>query len=444
MALRRRSGQASRRDFLRRTAGVAAAATVAPAFAAAEEWLDDGGPVAQAGKRAALGADEPVRIGVIGTGGMGSAHAEALTRLNTEGRTKVRVDALCDVCGPRLDAAKKKVDAAQGSDTPTYGDHLELLKRPDLHGVLIASPEHWHAQMAEDAIEAGKDVYLEKPMTLNLKDALRLQKVVRDNPDAILIVGTQFVMTPSYRAARDLIAKGAIGKPVWSQTSYCRNSKDGEWNYYEIDPAWKPGVNVDWKRWCGPLGKADWSPEVFARWRRYRKYSTGIIGDLLVHHMAPTILALDVGWPVRVSASGGHYIDKKMENHDQVNLTVEFEREHTMIVAGSTCNELGIERVIRGHKGNLYVGGRNAMLRPERIYADEIDEREIAAPPGAGANDQDELRVSWIEAIRSRQKHPSDVELGTKVMVIVDLATRSLWQGSAFEYDPVKRKVSKA
>ncbi len=115
-----------------------------------------------------------------------------------------------------------------------------------------------------------------------------------------------------------------------------------------------------------------------------------------------------------------------------------------MIVAGSTCNELGIERVIRGHKGNLFVGGRNAMLRPERIYADEIDEREIAAPPGAGANDQDELRVSWIEAIRSRQKHPSDVELGTKVMVIVDLATRSLWQGSAFEYDPVKRKVSKA
>jgi predicted dehydrogenase len=434
----------TRRDFLRRTAGAAAAATISPALAAAEEWLDDGGAVPQAAKRPPLGPDEVVRIGVIGTGGMGAAHAEALTRLAAAGRTKVRVEALCDVCAPRLEAAKKQVDGAQDGDAATYVDYLELLKRPDLHGVLIASPEHWHARMAEDAIEAGKDVYLEKPMTLNLKDALRLQKVVRENPDAILVVGTQFVMTPSYQAARDLIAKGAIGKPVWSQTSYCRNSKDGEWNYYQIDPAWKPGVNVDWKRWCGPLGKADWSPEVFARWRRYRKYSTGIIGDLLVHHMTPTILALDVGWPVRVTASGGHYIDKKMENHDQVNLTVEFEREHTMIVAGSTCNELGVERVIRGHKGNLFVGGRNAVLRPERIYADEIEEREIAAPPGVGGNDQDELRVSWIEAIRTRQKHPSDVDLGTKVMVIVDLATRSLWQGSAFEYDPVKRKVSKA
>ena len=87
----------SRRDFLRRTAGAAAAASVSPAFAAAEEWLDDGGPVPQAAKRAQLGADEMIRIGVIGTGGMGAAHAEALTRLAAAGRTKVRVDALCDV-----------------------------------------------------------------------------------------------------------------------------------------------------------------------------------------------------------------------------------------------------------------------------------------------------------------------------------------------------------
>jgi predicted dehydrogenase len=434
----------SRRDFLRKTAAAAAAAGFASSASAGEEVFADERPVEQARARAALAGDQPVRIGVIGTGGMGTAHCEALTRLAAAGRVNVRVDALCDVCVPRLENAKKLVDAAQGSDTAAYGDYKQLLARPDLHGVLIASPEHWHGRMSEDAIEAGKDVYVEKPMTLNLKDALRLQKVVHANPDMILVVGTQFVMTPSYQVAGELIAKGAIGKPVWSQTSYCRNSKEGEWNYYEIDPNWKPGENVDWKKWCGPLGKADWSPEIFARWRRYRKYSTGIIGDLLVHHMTPLIRALDVGWPVRVSASGGHYIDKKMENHDQVNLTVEFEREHTMIVAGSTCNELGVERVIRGHKGNLYVGGRNAVLRPERIYADEVDEQEIAAPPGAGANDQDELRVSWVESIRSRQKHPSDVDLGTKVMVIVDLATRSLWEGSAYEYDPARRKVKRA
>jgi predicted dehydrogenase len=393
-----------RRDFLKKTAAAATLAALAGATGSAEESLDDGAPVPQAAPRAPLGADEPLRIGVIGTGGMGIGHCEAIATLAKAGHANVRIDALCDVCQPRLAAAKAKVDGVQGGDVATTTDYRALLARRDLHGVLIATPEHWHGKMAEDAIKAGKDVYVEKPMTLTLKDALRLQKVVHANPDIVFVVGTQFLMTPSYQAAVGLIAEGAIGKPVWSQTSYCRNSKEGEWTYYEIDPVWMPGVNIDWRAWCGPLGRAAWSPEVFARWRRYRKYSTGIIGDLLVHHMTPVIRALDVGWPVRVVATGGHYVDKTMENHDQVNLNIDFERDHTMVVAGSTCNELGLERVIRGHKANLYVGGRNATLRPERIYADEIEEREIVAPARAVDNDHDALRLHWFDCMRTRSR----------------------------------------
>ena len=354
----------------------------------------------------------------------------------------MRVDALCDICDPRLAAAKEKLAEIQPGDVATCRDYRQLLARGGLHGVLVATPEHWHAQMCEDAIEAGKDVYVEKPMTLDLKDALRLRKVVQQNPQAVFGVGTQYVMTPSYRAAETLIAQDGIGKPVWSQTSYCRNSKDGEWTYYEIDPAWQPGVNLDWKAWCGPSGRAAWSPEIYARWRRYRKYSTGIIGDLLVHQMTPLIMAMGLGWPVRVVATGGHYIDKKMENHDQVNLTIEFEDEHTMVVAGSTCNELGIEKVIHGYKANLFVGGRDLTLRPERIWADEIDEREIPGPEGDD-NDHDNLRLNWLECIRTRRTPEADIELSTKVMVIVDLATRSLWEGKAFGYDPRRQKVRK-
>jgi predicted dehydrogenase len=296
--------------------------------------------------------------------------------------------------------------------------------------------------MCEDAIRAGKDVYVEKPMTLNLADALRLRRVVQANPQVVFTVGTQYVFTPSYAAAKQLIAEGAIGTPVWSQTSYCRNSKDGEWTYYEIDPAWQPGVNLDWKAWCGPLGVVPWNPEIYARWRRYRKYSTGIIGDLLVHQITPLVGALDLGWPTRVVASGGHYVDKAMENHDQVNITVEFGGMHTMVVAGSTSNELGVEKVIRGNKANIYVGGATATLRPERLYADEIEERQI--PPAAeGIEVQDQLRLDWLEAIRARRPPRSDVELGTKVMVIVDLATRSIWEGGAFAFDPKTMTVRK-
>jgi predicted dehydrogenase len=229
-----------------------------------------------------------------------------------------------------------------------------------------------------------------------------------------------------------MIREGKIGKPVFSQTSYCRNSKDGEWLYYAIDPAWEPGVNLDWERWCEPLGPAPWDPAVYARWRRYKRYSTGIIGDLLVHVMTPLIMAVDQGWPTRVVASGGHYVDKAMENHDQVNITIEFEGEHTMIVAGSTCNEQGLETMIRGHEATLYMSGNDLVIRPEVHWVDEIETETIQCP---SIHDQDELRLNWMSCIRTREPNWSPVELGTKVMVVVDLATRSMWEGHAYEFD---------
>lgn len=436
------SERGSRRDFLRTATAAAAAAA---AFGASEVHGEDGDaePIPQAKPRAPIGPDGVVNVGIIGTGGMGTGHADALARFAAESKS-IRIAALCDLCDPRVQNAKVRVDKAQGGDVATYRHSEELLARPDIHGVLIASPEHWHARLAEDAIKAGKDVYVEKPMTINLKDAMRLRTVTRANPEAIVVVGTQFVMTPSYMAAEQLVKEGAIGKPVWSQTSYCRNSKTGEWNYYAIDPNWQPGVNLDWDRWCKPLGKARWNPEVYARWRRHRKYSSGIIGDLLVHHVTPTLKALSgVGWPVKVVATGGHYIDKAMENPDQININVEFEHDHSMVIAGSTCNELGLERVIRGHKANLFVGGRNAVIRPEAIWASEVEEREIPPPPGPVLDPQEVLRRHWIDCIRTRQAPRSDVELGTKVMVIVDLAQRSFWEGGAFGFDPRTGKVKR-
>jgi predicted dehydrogenase len=427
----------SRRDFLSTVAGMGALA----AFPL-EEAVGDPRPAPRALPGPPLRPDQPIRLGVIGTGGMGTGHIEAFVGMKRAGTCDVQVVALADVCEPRLAAAKAKGEAIQGSGTiGMYRSYKELLAQPDIHAVVIASPEHWHQQMAEDAILAGKDVYVEKPMTLRLAQALRLMKVMEKNPERVVNVGTQYVMAPSYGAARDMIKQGVIGKPVWSQTSYCRNSKEGEWLYYDIDPAWQPGVNLDWNAWCGPLGKAPWDAQVYARWRRYRKYSTGIIGDLLVHRITPLLWSMDLGWPIRVTASGGHYVDKAMENHDQVNLTIEFENEHTMVVAGSTANEVGLETVIRGHKGNLFVGGRNAIMRPERLFAEEMEEKTIV---GADIGDeQDAHRKRWLECIETREAPASPVELNAKVMVIVDLATRSMWDRSAFGYDPERQKVKK-
>ena len=445
-----------RREFLRTSAALAASAGALPPLAPDLDATPSYRPSARPPVR--LSPEDPVRIGVIGTGGMGTGHIESFLAARKDGRMNVEIVALADVCQPRLEAARKKVDEAQvagagtgtgagtgpGSATAscaTYTKYTELLARKDVQGVLIASPEHWHAQMAIDAIRAGKDVYCEKPMTRFLRDAFRLLDETNAHPGIIVNVGTQFVVSPSTFEARRIIEEGVIGKPVWSQTSYCRNSKDGEWLYYEIDPQWQPGVNLDWDAWCGPMPREPWNPEVYARWRRYRKWSTGIIGDLLVHKMTPLVYAIGLGWPTRVVASGGHYIDKKMENHDQVNINVEFENEHTMVVAGSTANQEGLPTVIRGHRANLFLDGRRTRVQPEQLFANEVEERTVDGEDHG--DDQDELRRRWLDAIRTRGPSPSPVELAAKVMVIVELASRSMWEGAAFSFDPGHRKVRK-
>ncbi len=424
-----RASRTSRREFLATTAGAAAGSTL---LGACQTW-DASRPIPKAALRPRAGADDALRIGVIGTGGMGTAHALRLTELAADGKDKVQVAAVADVCGPRMEAAQAECAKRQSIEVGGFRDYRELLRMEDLHGVLIASPEHWHAEMAEHAIAAGLDVYVEKPMTLRLPEALRLRQVAAANPEVIVQVGTQFLMHEKYHVARQWIAEGRIGKPTFSQTGYCRNSRDGEW-LYEIKDEWVPGDNLDWDAWCGPLGPKEWDPAVYARWRRYRTYSTGIVGDLLVHVMTPMVFALDQGWPVRVVACGGHYQDTAMENHDQVNVTVQFEKGHTMTVCGSTCNEQGVPTMIRGHEATLYLGSKDCVIRPERPFAEEIDEETQDCAPQSG--DQDRLRLDWLAAMRARQPNLSGVELGAQVMVIVDLATRSMWEGKAFAFDP--------
>ncbi|MEM1422678.1 MAG: Gfo/Idh/MocA family oxidoreductase [Planctomycetota bacterium] len=425
----------ARRRFLKQSALMAGAGLVAMG---AGKSSDRRAPAAKG-----RGADptpprdgETIRIAVLGVGGMGRGHCRSIVRFARDGAQNVEIVAVCDVNDLHAAQAVKDIaDAGQKAPADAYRDYREILERDDVHAVLIASPEHWHARMAIDAVHAGKDVYCEKPMTLHLDEALAVRETVHANPGVIFVVGTQKMMLPKYREAKKLIEAGAIGKPTFSQTSYCRNSPDGEWNYYGLDPAWEPGVNVDWDAWLGEYGPREWDPKVYIRWRRYRDFSTGILGDLLVHEMTPMILALDsVGWPTHVVATGGHYIDKEMENHDQVNLTIQFEREHTMIVAGSTCNEVGLENLIRGHEGNIYLNSRHCELRPTRPFVDHIDPMRVECPDIG--NDQNVMRRSWLDAIRSREQPDSTVDFATKVMVAVDLASRSIWNKCAYSFDP--------
>lgn len=428
----------SRRQFLTRGAALAGAAAAAPTVLAAGQKRLKLGP---AKDRTPLGADETIRIGVIGTGGMGTAHCRSIVNLAKSGQAKVHISALADVCKPRLDSAKNAIaDQAEDLGVTTHRDYKELLEREDLHGILIASPEHWHAQMAVDAILAGKDVYVEKPMTLHLSDALELRDVVKSH-DNIFQVGTQYMSDPMYRTAMALIADGKIGHPTCSQTSYCRNTPDGEWNYYGVNPDVVPGEMLDWEAWCGPKGPQTFDTLVYHRWRRYKAWSTGVIGDLLVHQMTPLMMAVNAGWPTKVTAVGGHLIDKEMENHDQVNIAIEFERGHTMIVMGSTCNATGLPILVRGHEGNMSLGSNRVKIDPERAYVDDVDPMDVACE---NVPTHDAHRLNWFSCMRTREPAIADVDTATMVMVVVDLATRALWDGGTYLFDPATMRVARS
>lgn len=426
---------ASRRDFLKRAALVAGAGVAGVAMASGAGEVPPIKAKPRGTRPTPPRAGEPIRIGVIGTGGMGRGHCGSLAAMGASGGN-VEVAAVCDVNDLHMQEAVEYIATSGQSLTPdTTRDHTELLARNDIHGVVIASPEHQHGRHAVDAIAAGKDVYCEKPVTLTLPEAMAIRKTLEANPGVMFVVGTQKMMLPKYREAQRVIESGGIGTPTFSQTSYCRNSPDGEWNYYEIDPRWEPGVNLDWERWLGHLGPREWDPKVYIRWRRYRDFSTGIIGDLLVHEVTPMLMALkSQGWPTRVVASGSHLVDTEMENHDQVNLQVEFETGHILTVAGSTSNEVGLENLIRGHEGNIYLNSRHCVVRPTRPYVDLVDRQRIECPDIG--NDQQQLREAWLSSIRTREQPDSDIDLATRMMVIVDLAARSIWDGRAYRFDP--------
>ncbi|MGI9013217.1 MAG: Gfo/Idh/MocA family protein [Phycisphaerales bacterium] len=426
----------TRRQFLAHTAAAAGAASLVGCAStrstrsrAAQE-----GPMPVARARVPLADGEPIRMALVGCGGMGNGHLDAFMGFNERKEEAVHIVAVADCCSLKVDEAVAKCSRKQGFAVDGAADYRALLARDDIHAVLIASPEHWHGEMCRDAIAAGKDTYLEKPMTLRLDDGLHLRRVHMANPEVIVQIGTQKMTLPKYNEAQRLVAEGAIGHPTFSQTSYCRNSKDGEWLYYGIRPEIQPGSTIDWDAWCGHLGPRPWDPALYARWRRYKDFSTGIVGDLLVHEVTPLMMALQCGYPTRVVATGGHYIDKAMENHDQVNLQVQFgKKDHTMIVAGSTCNDQGLETMIRGHKATMYLGSNNVVIRPQQLFIEEVEEQTVECP-NIG-NDQDQLRLNWLHCIRTREAPKSPVEFATQVIVAVDLATRSMWEGKAFGFD---------
>jgi predicted dehydrogenase len=384
-----------------------------------------------------IGANDRIGIGHIGVGGMGTGHVRMI-RNQREALNLVQV-AVCDIYKPRLQHAQQQ--AGITSDGGALHDYRKLLEMREVDAVIIASPEHWHMDHTIDALEAGKHVYLEKPMTRYAEEAFRIYDVAKKTGLKVQ-VGSQGCSNQKWHRIGQLVAEGKLGKLLWAQGGYCRQNPEGEWNY-GIDEGANPN-NLDWQAFLGRAPKREFDRERYFRWRKYWDYSAGIVTDLFPHVFHPLMLATGLAWPRRVVSVGGRYVERSKRDRDvadTVHILAEFENEFTIVLAGCTENERSLTETIRGNKATiesaLFSG--DFKLIPERPYTDEIDPLQ----ENAGTGESQEVHErNWIECIRNGKEPNCNIELATRVMVTVGMAEQAYRFNKCMMFDPATRKIT--
>jgi len=242
--------------------------------------------------------NDRIQIGCIGFGIQGQSDVRTSTAI-----PGVQLVAAADVYQGRLTLAQERY----GKDVFISRDYREVLARPGLDAVIVATPDHWHARIACDAMKAGKDVYCEKPMVKKAEDGHAVIDTQKTT-GRILQVGSQRVSSILYAKAKDLIASGAIGQVHMIEAFWNRNSSRGAWQY-SIPPDASEST-IDWDTFLGTAPKHAFDPVRIFRWRNYQDYGTGIAGDLFVHQFSGIHFVMNSHGPHRISAMGGTYFWK--------------------------------------------------------------------------------------------------------------------------------------
>lgn len=386
-----------------------------------------------------IGANDRINIGIIGVGSKGRGHLRLLLARSRD-RGDVRVVAVSDIYSKRREEALSRaaLDSGRG-----YVEYQELLARTDVDGVVIATPDHWHATMALDAIEAGKDVYLEKPMTYSIDEARRIAEVV-ERTGRVLQVGSQHVSDRRYHEAKRVIDEGWIGPVLWAQNTYCRNSLYGEWNY-TIDAEGTPET-IDWDRFTGTAPARPFSAERFFRWRKYWDYSGGIATDLFYHRLAPLMLMMGKDFPTRVSGHGGIYVHREREVPDTYATVIEFGGYLVNLSASmaSSAGNTGMPTMVYGHEGAIAFLPGAIEVKPEYQFAEKFrkstgsDVLRVEVPP---ANASAAHVGNFLDCMRDRSQPVFDAHFGYQVMTAIRLGVDSYRSGRMIAFNPVSQRV---
>ncbi len=432
-----------RRDFLKSASALSAATT---AFAA---------KAVKGGQGRVLGANDKINIGVIGVGGRGFYVASEFEKAGKRDNN-CQIVAVCDVY------EKRKKRAADRYKAEGYLDWREVIARKDVDAVIVATPDHWHAPIALAAMDAGKDVYCEKPMCHTIAEVKRLVDTVKETK-RVMQVGSQTTSGDQWHKAKKAIADGMLGKMLLSQGSYHRNSIEGEWNY-TIEPNAGPDGKgedyLDWKMWLGSASKRSYDADRFFRFRKYWDYSGGIATDLFFHVVAPMNICWgEAQFPHKVMAGGGIYVFKeKREVPDTFHFMADYAKGHSLVLTSSMANSQHIPGLIRGHEGTLVMveHGRfegfspNLTMKPETVGRENA-KKNISPDYKFGMEDvkipvEDfsamERHVdNFLKCIRTRETPTLNVEIAARAQVTITMAVESYRRGKVLYFDEKKFQI---
>ncbi|MBB6050348.1 Gfo/Idh/MocA family protein [Armatimonas rosea] len=411
----------------------------------------------------AIGANDRITLGFVGVGTQGyNAHLRSYADKMQE--WNVAPVAVCDPFDLYNTRAVDYIKTKNGG-APVLAnrDYRKIIERSDIDAIVIATPEHWHGQIAVHAMQAGKHIYCEKPMTRYLDEAFQVYDVVKATK-RVYQVGSQGCTDVRWHATAKAIREGKVGKLVMGQSSYTRNNRFGEWNY-KIEKEISPET-FDWELWLGSAPKRAWNflgpaevniqPEradsgaLFRRYRKYWDYSSGILSDLAPHRLHPFLIASgNPEFPTRVSSIGTHGVQNKDRDvADTSQIIAEFPSGWSMLFIGSTVNEQGLEDMFRGEKATVYFGN-GVEVRPERPWTEEIEGEKIdtsAADLARFSRTENipDHQKNWLESIRKNDPANcnANADLAIKVQTIISLAEMSQRLGKTMNFDPKTRKVT--
>jgi predicted dehydrogenase len=421
-----------RRRFLKLGAAGLAASTLAPYVAA-------------------LADERPKRVGLIGSGWYGKCDLLRLLQV-----APVEVVSLCDVDRRMLAEAAELVSTRQRSKKKprTYSDYRPMLQEKDLDIVLIATPDHWHALPMIAAVEAGLDVYLEKPISVDVVEGQAMLAAARKH-GRVVQVNTQRRSTPHLIEARDTILReGKLGH-IGLVEIYCYYHMRARGN----PPDSAPPDYLDWAAWTGPAPLRPYTSLAHpGGWRSFTEYSNGIVGDMCIHMLDAVRWMLGLGWPKRIASSGGILVDRDSKANIADTQTATFDFENLTVIwqhrtwGQSPDPKYPWGMTFYGDKGTLKASVMGYDFQP--LGQGEAIHRDVAYELEQYPEDKTEARLEkhvapalrrhlldFLGAVASRGKPVADIEEGYISSASSILANLAMQLGRSLTWDPVQGRV---